>query len=118
MSNSRIRRLTRELEKAKPGDEVDLRVYSGGNTKSVRVKTENARDLPGMSSFFFGDGPGARTLVLPRGQMLRSPMLPGGTTLRYRMQEPFDGARLKRQIEQSWPKIAPMARKIRASVTI
>lgn len=120
MSNSRMRRLTRELENAKPGDEVDLRVYSGGSVKSVRVKTVNARDLPGINSFFFGDGPGVRALVLPRGQMLRSPMAPGGTMLRYRTApiEPFDGARLKRQIEQSLPKVAPMARKIRASVTI
>ena len=40
------RRLVRELEKAKAGDEVDLRVWSGGQTKSVKVKTVAMEDLP------------------------------------------------------------------------
>ena len=40
------RRLIRELEKAKAGDEVDLRVYAGGQTKSVKVKTVALEDLP------------------------------------------------------------------------
>jgi S1-C subfamily serine protease len=39
MSNAMSRRLTRELRKLKPGDEAELRVYSGGQTRSVRVKT-------------------------------------------------------------------------------
>jgi hypothetical protein len=39
------RRLTRELDKMKPGDDVDLRVFSGGATRSVRVKTVAAREL-------------------------------------------------------------------------
>ena len=40
------RRLIRELEKVKAGDEVDLRVWSGGQTKSVKVKTVAFEDLP------------------------------------------------------------------------
>src|SRR5688500_8845994 len=32
------RRLTRELDKVKPGDEVDLRVYGNGQTRSIKVK--------------------------------------------------------------------------------
>ena len=39
------RRLTRELEKLKAGDEVELKVASGGSTKSIRVKTVAAHDL-------------------------------------------------------------------------
>lgn len=39
------RRLTRELDKLKPGDEVDLRVYSNGQTKSVKVRTIAPADL-------------------------------------------------------------------------
>lgn len=39
------RRLTRELEKVKPGDEVELRVYAGGQFKTVRVKTIDSDDL-------------------------------------------------------------------------
>jgi C-terminal processing protease CtpA/Prc len=40
------RRLIRELEKVKAGDDVDLRVWTGGQTKSVKVKTIAMEDLP------------------------------------------------------------------------
>jgi len=40
------RRLVRELEKVKAGDEVELRVWAGGQSKSVKVKTVAAEDLP------------------------------------------------------------------------
>jgi serine protease Do len=40
------RRLIRELEKVKPGDEVDLRVWAGGQAKSIKVKTIAFEDLP------------------------------------------------------------------------
>jgi serine protease Do len=39
------RRLSRELDKLKPGDEVDLRVYANGQTKNVKVKTIAPADL-------------------------------------------------------------------------
>jgi serine protease Do len=39
MGGIMTRRLTRELGKVKPGDDVELRVYSGGQTKTTRVKT-------------------------------------------------------------------------------
>lgn len=45
MAGVMSRRLSRELDKLKPGDEVDLRVYSGGQTKSVKVKTVAPDDL-------------------------------------------------------------------------
>lgn len=40
------RRLIRELGKVKAGDEVELRVWAGGQTKSVKVKTVAVEDLP------------------------------------------------------------------------
>jgi len=40
------RRLIRELEKIKAGDEVDLRVWAGGQVKNVKVKTVAVEDLP------------------------------------------------------------------------
>src|SRR6476469_8993659 len=40
------RRLIRELEKAKAGDEVELRIWASGQTKSVKVKTVAMEDLP------------------------------------------------------------------------
>ena len=39
MANAMTRRLTRELGKLKPGDEAELRVYGGGQTRTIRVKT-------------------------------------------------------------------------------
>ena len=45
MSSAMSRRLTRELGKAKAGDEVELRVYSSGQTRSVRVRTVAADSL-------------------------------------------------------------------------
>ena len=43
------RRLIRELEKVKPGADVDLRVWAGGQTKAVKVKTVAFEDLPSRS---------------------------------------------------------------------
>ena len=45
LSGTLTRRLTRELAKAKPGDEVELRVYRDGRTTSVRVRTADADSL-------------------------------------------------------------------------
>ena len=41
------RRLQRTLAKAKAGDEVDLRVQSGGSTRAVKVKTVSPSELDG-----------------------------------------------------------------------
>ncbi len=48
MSGALTHRLTRELEKVKPGDEVELRVYRDGRTQNIRVKTESADSLFGQ----------------------------------------------------------------------
>jgi S1-C subfamily serine protease len=40
------RRLIRELEKVKAGDDVELRVWAGGQAKTVKVKTIALEDLP------------------------------------------------------------------------
>jgi len=45
MAGAMSRRLTRELEKLKVGDEVELRLYSNGQNKTVRVKTESPDDV-------------------------------------------------------------------------
>jgi hypothetical protein len=45
MSNALTHRLTRELGKAKPGDEVELRVYRDGRLQPVRVKTADTDSL-------------------------------------------------------------------------
>ena len=46
------RRLVRELEKAKPGDEVQLRVYREGRTQDVRLRTVSSDSLFKRASTF------------------------------------------------------------------
>jgi len=43
---SAVSRLEREIARAKPGDEVDLRVYFNGQYKNLKVKTVSSADLP------------------------------------------------------------------------
>jgi predicted metalloprotease with PDZ domain len=45
MGHLMTRRLTRELNRVKPGDEVELRVYGGGRTRTARVRTADADSL-------------------------------------------------------------------------
>jgi C-terminal processing protease CtpA/Prc len=45
MSHLMTRRLTRELNRVKPGDEVELRVYGGGRTRALRLRTADADSL-------------------------------------------------------------------------
>src|SRR6185503_18122377 len=51
MAGVMSRRLTRELDKLNPGDEIDLRVYAGGQTKSIKVKTVARSDLAETNVF-------------------------------------------------------------------
>ena len=45
LSGTLTRRLTRELSKIKPGDEVELRVYRDGRTTALKVKTTDSDSL-------------------------------------------------------------------------
>jgi serine protease Do len=45
MSGVMQRRLTRELRKVKPGDDVELRVFNGGSTRTVHVRTVSSDEL-------------------------------------------------------------------------
>ena len=52
MSGAFTRRLTRELAKSKPGDEVELKVYRDGRTQTIKVKTADSDILfPSNVSF-------------------------------------------------------------------
>ena len=57
VAGAKVRRLHRELEKIKAGDEVTLRLYSGGRTRDVRVKTVERSSLPRRRTMFFGGAP-------------------------------------------------------------
>jgi hypothetical protein len=71
-SSARINRLNREMEKVKAGDAVELRVYSAGQTRTVRVDAMKASDLQG-EGFFFNNGAGVRMLTIPRAVRVRPP---------------------------------------------
>jgi hypothetical protein len=45
LSGMMARRLVRELDKLEPGDDVELRVYSAGESRTVSIKTVAAREL-------------------------------------------------------------------------
>jgi len=45
MSGAMTNRLSREMRKAKPGDEVTLQLWTGGAYKTVKIKTVGADDL-------------------------------------------------------------------------
>jgi len=45
MASIMQRRLTRELRKVKPGDEVELRVQTGFNTRTVHLRTVSSEEL-------------------------------------------------------------------------
>ena len=73
-SNARINRLNREMEKVKAGDAVELRVYSGGQVKTVRVESVKASDLPGEALFFGRGGMlSPSTITVPRAIRVRPP---------------------------------------------
>jgi S1-C subfamily serine protease len=80
-SNARIRRLNREMEKVKAGDAVELRFYSNGQTKTVRVEAAKASDIGG-EGFFFDGGGGAlfdkfRMAIPKSGRIMFRPRLDG-----------------------------------------
>jgi S1-C subfamily serine protease len=67
MSNAMSRRLTRELGRVRPGEEVDLRVYSGGSTHTVRIRTTESDSLYGGSRISRADIQDRPTLGLGIG---------------------------------------------------
>ena len=78
LAGVKVQRLQRELEKVKPGDEVELKVYSEGKTRTLKIKTVALSDLNKGRSYrtITIDGlPGAATWVP------RTPMAPLAPTI-------------------------------------
>jgi S1-C subfamily serine protease len=80
ISDVKVQRLQRELEKVKPGDEVTLRVYAEGRTRDVKVKTVAASTLRRDRNAF---------IRMPRVRVAPTPMPP-----RVPM-PPMEGARFR-----------------------
>jgi predicted metalloprotease with PDZ domain len=72
-SNSRINRLNRAMENVKAGDAVELRVYSNGQTRTVRVEAAKASDVEGEGFFFNGNAMGRFPMTIPRAVRVRPP---------------------------------------------
>lgn len=71
------RRLTREVAKLSPGSAVNVRVYSGGRIRDVRVTAGRASDLrePGAFGFFDGFGPNGFIMGdMPNMERMRIPL--------------------------------------------
>lgn len=65
ISSVKVQRLQREMERLKPGDEVELVVYGGGRTRTVKIKTVAASSLSRPSRGMMRGGM-PRALVAPR----------------------------------------------------
>ena len=61
------RRLTRELNRVRPGDEVELRLYAAGRTRSVRIRTADRDSLYGRQRRALVDGRDRATLGISLG---------------------------------------------------
>ena len=75
LAGVKVQRLQRELEKLKPGDEVELKVYSEGRTRTIKIKTVPLSDLNrGRTRSIMIDG-------WPRGAVVAPPMAPLAPTI-------------------------------------
>lgn len=70
------RRLTREVGKLSPGGVANLRVYSGGRVRDVRVTTARASDLGERGFFGLMEGGPSQTMfrAMPEMQSIRVPL--------------------------------------------
>ena len=109
-SNARINRLNREMEKVKAGDNVELRVYSGGQTKTIRVEAAKASDVEGENVFFGRGSLGPlRAITIPRGgtvirtrpPMIEYDMAPAKAALKADVERPVKA--LKKSLQDGVP---------------
>jgi C-terminal processing protease CtpA/Prc len=90
VSEARVSRLERELGKVKPGDAVDLRVYSNGQTRNVKVTTVAMSALPGH---------GHSVTIIRDGNMIHRPFPPDGDGME--LDGEMIGATVRRAIEKA-----------------
>jgi hypothetical protein len=102
IAGARVRRLYRELEKLKPGDEVTLRLYSAGRTRDVRIKSVAASSLPRRRSMIFGGTP-----MVPMPPMApMAPMPPMDFEFRRQLEDELERA------GRTFERIAPQIQRV------
>lgn len=125
IANSRINRLSREVQKAKPGDVAELTVVSGGRARQVKVTLAKASSLKGRTgmTIFRGDGgSNGFTFSVPTPPAApMAPMPPMPPMVRYRYDDrdmteariELDGVRqqIERTLKSELPKMKIELRK-------
>jgi predicted metalloprotease with PDZ domain len=78
LAGVKVQRLQRELEKLKPGDEVELKIYSEGRTRTVKLKTVPLSDFNrGRSRSIMIDGWSRGAMVAPMQPPMPAIAFPG-----------------------------------------
>lgn len=119
-ASARVDRMQREVDKLKAGDAAELRVVAGGRSRTVRVTTAKAADVPGMGgTFSFGPGNGdVRTFRVPGRGVIVGPN--GGGTIRamprMRFRRGTDDAEIRSQIEDGLQELRRIGPGVRAEV--
>ncbi len=88
VSAARVRRLQRELQKVKPGDQVTLQVYADGRSRTVQLKAVKASELKGRNGVVIFNGAGAMPMPMPALAPMPDmpPMPPGAVRLDFEPQ--------------------------------
>jgi S1-C subfamily serine protease len=108
VSNAMVSRFQRVMRNVKPGDKVELRVYSGGQTKTVTVTAARAADI-------YKEGERGFRMMMPGGAFRMAPMatMPPMPPMPAMPPRPADGAYW---METPAPVIAPMPMRIRSRI--
>jgi serine protease Do len=123
-ASARHSRFTRELGRAKPGDNVTLRVYSGGQTRTVTVRAGSAAEVfKDEGGFGLGLGGGTRVITFPEGRgattiMPRVPRTPVAPRVYYYDNDGASGGRGVRVMPRVETVPAPRAPAVRVAPSV
>jgi len=103
VSSSRIDRLQREVRKMKVGDAAELVVVSSGRSRTVRVTTVKAAELPAGDGYAFGFGNGMLRFNGPAGATVIRPDMRAMPRISEELERELP--RIREEIEREMPRI-------------